>query len=199
MSLLTVEGLGQGFGDKTLYEDANFVLNKEDHMGVTGQNGVGKSTLIKILTGEILPDGGSVKWQNKVTVGYLDQYAKLTPGLTLRGFLQTAFAGLYEEEKRLNQLYVDYGESGDDKLLAKAGALQTDLEEHNFYDLDTEIDQVARGLGFARLDQDVSELSGGQRSKLILAKLLLEKPDAWFWTNRPTTWTWATLTGWSTT
>lgn len=177
MSLLTVEGLGQGFGDKTLYEDANFVLNKEDHMGVTGQNGVGKSTLIKILTGEILPDGGSVKWQNKVTVGYLDQYAKLTPGLTLRGFLQTAFAGLYEEEKRLNQLYVDYGESGDDKLLAKAGALQTDLEEHNFYDLDTEIDQVARGLGFARLDQDVSELSGGQRSKLILAKLLLEKPD----------------------
>ncbi|MGN1407047.1 ABC-F family ATP-binding cassette domain-containing protein [Lactobacillus sp.] len=177
MSLLTVEGLSQGFGDKTLYEDANFVLNKEDHMGVTGQNGVGKSTLIKILTGEILPDDGSVKWQNKVTVGYLDQYAKLTPGLTLRGFLQTAFTGLYEEEKRLNQLYVDYGESGDDKLLAKAGALQTDLEEHNFYDLDTDIDQVARGLGFSRLDQDVSELSGGQRSKLILAKLLLEKPD----------------------
>ena len=65
MSLLTVSGLTQGFAEKTLYEDANFVLNKEDHMGVTGQNGVGKSTLIKILTGEILPDEGSVKWQNK--------------------------------------------------------------------------------------------------------------------------------------
>ena len=53
MSLLTVKNLSQTFIDKTLYEDANFVLNKEDHMGVTGQNGVGKSTLIKILTGEI--------------------------------------------------------------------------------------------------------------------------------------------------
>ena len=79
MSLLTVKDLSQSFIDKTLYEDANFVLNKEDHMGVTGQNGVGKSTLIKILTGEILPDDGQVTWQNKIDVGYLDQYAKLAP------------------------------------------------------------------------------------------------------------------------
>ena len=66
MSLLTVKNLSQTFIDKTLYEDANFVLNKEDHMGVTGQNGVGKSTLIKILTGEITQDNGEVKWQNKI-------------------------------------------------------------------------------------------------------------------------------------
>ena len=84
MSLLTVKDLSQSFIDKTLYEDANFVLNKEDHMGVTGQNGVGKSTLIKILTGEIIPDEGQVKWQNKIDVGYLDQYAKLAPGVTIR-------------------------------------------------------------------------------------------------------------------
>ncbi len=69
MSLLTVKNLSQTFIDKTLYEDANFVLNKEDHMGVTGQNGVGKSTLIKILTGEITQDNGEVKWQNKIHVG----------------------------------------------------------------------------------------------------------------------------------
>lgn len=68
MGLLTVKDLSQSFIDKTLYEDANFVLNKEDHMGVTGQNGVGKSTLIKILTGEIIPDDGQVKWQNKIDV-----------------------------------------------------------------------------------------------------------------------------------
>ena len=61
MSLLTVKNLSQTFIDKTLYEDANFVLNKVDHMGVTGQNGVGKSTLIKILTGEITQDDGEVK------------------------------------------------------------------------------------------------------------------------------------------
>ncbi|MDO4912573.1 MAG: ABC-F family ATP-binding cassette domain-containing protein [Lactobacillus sp.] len=179
MSVLTVKDLSQSFIDKTLYEDANFDLNKEDHMGVTGQNGTGKSTLIKILTGEILPDSGQVKWQPKLKVGYLDQYAKLSPGLTIFDFLKTAFAHLYDEEKRLGKLYEDYGVSGDDALLTKAGQIQTFLEEHNFYDLETEIERVASGLGLLELgfDRDVSELSGGRRSKLILAKLLLEKPD----------------------
>ena len=65
MSLLTVKNLSQTFIDKTFYDDAHFVVNKEDPMGVTGQNGVGKSTLIKILTGEITQDEGEVKWQNQ--------------------------------------------------------------------------------------------------------------------------------------
>lgn len=179
MSLLTVKDLGQSFVDKTLYEDANFVLNKEDHMGVTGQNGVGKSTLIKILTGELLPDEGQVKWQNRVTVGYLDQYAKLKSGVTIRGFLQTAFAALYQKERKLNDLYAQYAEDGRQDLLEKAGKLQTYLEENNFYNIDTEIERVASGLGLAELgyDHDVAQLSGGQRSKIILAKLLLQSPD----------------------
>ena len=59
---------------------------------------------------------GSVKWQNKLSVGYLDQYAKLTPGLTMRDFLKTAFDQLYQDEARLNQLYIDYSESGDESL-----------------------------------------------------------------------------------
>ena len=141
MSLLTVKDLSQSFIDKTLYEDANFVLNKEDHMGVTGQNGVGKSTLIKILTGEILPDDGQVTWQNKIDVGYLDQYAKLAPGVTIRGFLRTAFDQLFQKEKELNDLYAKYAENGDEALLEKAGKVQTYLEENNFYDIDTEIEQ----------------------------------------------------------
>ena len=130
MSLLTVKDLGQGFEDKTLYQDGNFVLNKEDHMGVTGQNGVGKSTLIKILTGEILPDEGQIKWQNRVTVGYLDQYAKLAPGVTIRQFLRTAFEKLYQKEEELNKLYEEYAEDGNDELLEKAGKIQTYLEEN---------------------------------------------------------------------
>ena len=179
MSLLTVKDLGQGFEDKTLYQDGNFVLNKEDHMGVTGQNGVGKSTLIKILTGEILPDEGQIKWQNRVTVGYLDQYAKLAPGVTIRQFLRTAFEKLYQKEEELNKLYEEYAEDGNDELLEKAGKIQTYLEENNFYGIDTEIERVASGLGLAELgyEHDVSQLSGGQRSKIILAKLLLQNPD----------------------
>ena len=104
MSLLTVKDVSQTFIDKTLYENASFVLNKEDHMGVTGQNGVGKSTLIRMLTGEITQDSGQIKWQNKIKVGYLDQYAKLTPGMTIKKFLQTAFADLFQKEKELNEL-----------------------------------------------------------------------------------------------
>lgn len=179
MSLLTVKDLGQSFIDKTLYEDASFVLNKEDHMGVTGQNGVGKSTLVKILTGAIVPDKGQVRWQNKIDVGYLDQYAKLSPGVTIKGFLQTAFSDLYAKEKQLNELYAKYAENGDNSLLDKAGRLQTYLEENNFYNIDTEIERVASGLGLAELgyDHDVAKLSGGQRSKIILAKLLLHNPD----------------------
>lgn len=179
MSLLTVKNLGQSFIDKTLYENGDFVLNKEDHMGVTGQNGVGKSTLIKILTGEMLPDEGEVKWQNRVSVGYLDQYAKLASGVTIRSFLRTAFASLYQKEKELTDLYSQYAERGDAQLLEKAGKLQTYLEENNFYGIDTEIERVASGLGLAELgyEHDVAQLSGGQRSKIILAKLLLQRPD----------------------
>ena len=99
MSLLTVKNLSQTFIDKTLYEDANFVLNKEDHMGVTGQNGVGKSTLIKILTGEITQDDGEVKWQNKIHVGYLDQYAKLEEGLELKQFCRLPLVIFLKKKK----------------------------------------------------------------------------------------------------
>ena len=179
MSLLTVKDLGQSFIDKTLYQNASFVLNKEDHMGVTGQNGVGKSTLIKILTGEVVQDEGTVKWQNKINVGYLDQYAHLEAGMTLKEFLQTAFEELFSKEKELNNLYLQYSENGDQSLLDKAGKIQSFLEEQGFYDIDTKIDQVASGLGLLELgyDHDVSKMSGGQRSKLILAKLLLQSPD----------------------
>ena len=175
MSLLTVKHLSQSFIDKTLYEDANFVLKKEDHMWVTGQNGIGKSTLIKILTGEIIPDDGQVKWQNKVDVGYLDQYAKLAPGVTIRGFLRTAFDDLSKKEKELNELYTKYAENGADALLEKAGKVQTYLEENNFYDIDTEIEQVAAGIGLADIcyDPSVSKFLGGQRFTIICAQLFI--------------------------
>ncbi|MCH3905099.1 MAG: ATP-binding cassette domain-containing protein [Lactobacillus sp.] len=179
MSLLTVKHLTQTFDEKTLYDDASFVLNRNDHLGVTGQNGVGKSTLVKILTGKMIQDEGIIKWQPKLKVGYLDQYAHLVPGMSMQEFLQSAFASLYADEKRLNQLYADYAQTGDEALLEKAGKVQTALEEAGFYDLQTKIEQVATGLGLMELGlgRDVAKLSGGQRSKLILGKLLLQQPQ----------------------
>ncbi|WP_412989767.1 ABC-F family ATP-binding cassette domain-containing protein [Pediococcus siamensis] len=179
MSILAVENLSHGFADKRLYEDASFDLNKQDHMGIVGQNGAGKSTLIKILTGTILPDQGSVKWQNKVTYGYLDQYADIPAGDTLYQFLTTAYAHLFELKARMDQYYADYAENLDDQLLEKAGRIQETLEANNFYEIDTEIARVMSGLGLDDIGRDhiVSEMSGGQCSKIILAKLLLQSPD----------------------
>ncbi|KRM71955.1 hypothetical protein FC34_GL000935 [Lacticaseibacillus brantae DSM 23927] len=179
MSLLKVEHLSHQFLDKQLYSDTGLVVNPTDHMGITGQNGAGKSTLIHIITGDLIPDEGKITWQKHLHVGYLDQYAKLTPGMTIFDFLKTAFDELFEEEAKMNQYYTDYATNMDDKLLEKAGAIQSLLEAKNFYDIDTTVETVATGLGIDALgfDHDVSELSGGQRSKLILAKLLLEAPD----------------------
>lgn len=179
MSILTVTGLSQRFIDKQLYQDASFQVNKEDHLGIIGQNGAGKSTLIKILTGQMEADAGKIIWQKHLHVGYLDQYANLTPGQTIGEFLKTAFADLYAKEAKINTIYAEYAENLDDELLEKAGLLQQELEAKDFYGIETRIETVASGLGLLAigLEHKVDQLSGGQRSKIILAKLLLEEPD----------------------
>ncbi|MCF6161011.1 MAG: ATP-binding cassette domain-containing protein [Furfurilactobacillus sp.] len=179
MSLLEVSGLSMSFADKNLYEDASFQLEKGEHLGIVGQNGAGKSTLIKILTGTVLPVEGSIKWQKNIRIGYLDQYADIPDGMTLIQFLHTAYADLYAMDEQMQKYYADYAESMDDKLLEKAGRIQDELAARNFYEVETEIERVISGLGLNEIGKDhvVSEMSGGQRSKIILAKLLLENPD----------------------
>lgn len=179
MSVLTVENLRQQFLDKTLYDDTGFTLNQEDHMGIIGQNGVGKSTLIKIITGQMLPDAGKIAWKKKTKIGYLDQYVSLTAKQSIFEFLKTAFDDLYALNAENEKIYASYAENPDDELLAKAGRNQEILEARNFYEVETKIHQVATGLGIDAfgLDREASTLSGGQRSRVILAKLLLEQPD----------------------
>lgn len=179
MALLEVSGLSMSFADKQLYEDAEFQLNKHEHMGIVGQNGAGKSTLIKILTGQTLPVTGMINWQKNLKVGYLDQYAEVPADLTMYQFLQTAFKELFDKEAQINDLYAQYSESADEELLVKAGQLQEQLETANFYELDTKIDKVVTGLGLNSIGADhlTGQMSGGQRSKVILAKLLLENDD----------------------
>jgi ATPase subunit of ABC transporter with duplicated ATPase domains len=179
MSLLTIEHLTQRFGEKILYEDAALRVNKGDHLGVTGQNGVGKSTLIKILTGEILADDGTISWQNNLKIGYLDQYVEIVGNFTIAEFLHQAYQELYELEQKINELYGEYGRTGEAKLLERAGTFQTQLDESDFYQIEPIINELANGLGLTALGlhRSLKELSGGQRSKVILAKLLLEEPD----------------------
>ncbi len=178
MSLLEINGLTHAFGDNLLYKNAELTLNKGEHIGIVGRNGTGKSTLIKICTGQVIPDAGRIVWQPRLSVGYLYQYAEMDHSLTMRAFLKSAFKRLYEMEGEITALYERAAE-GDAGLLGRAARLQEELETLDFYSIDTRIEQVANGLGLSAigLDRSIGQMSGGQRAKVILAKLLLEQPE----------------------
>jgi ATPase subunit of ABC transporter with duplicated ATPase domains len=179
MSLLEVRDLTHSFIDKLLYDKAGFDLYKGEHMGIVGQNGAGKSTLMKILMGEIIPDNGIIKWQGDIRIGHLDQYAEINGTKTIAEYLKTAFAHLFELEKRMNDLYQEMAITGNGDLMEQAAKYQEKLENSDFYLIESEIDKVVYGLGINAIgiDRPIKELSGGQRAKVILAKLLLEKPN----------------------
>lgn len=182
MSILDVSHLSHGFGDRAIFEDVSFRLLKGEHIGLIGANGEGKSTFMSIITGKLMPDEGKVEWARNVKVGYLDQHSVLSEGLTIRQVLRQAFDGLFDDEQRINELYLQMAEANEEEmtaLLEEVGELQERLEVHDFYTLDAKIDEISQALGIVDfgLDKDVMDLSGGQRTKVLLAKLLLEKPD----------------------
>ena len=182
MSLLTVKNLSHGFGDRAIFDDVSFRLLKGEHIGLIGANGEGKSSFMNIITGKIEPDAGTVQWSKRVRVGYLDQHTVLEPGMTTRDVLKTAFQYLFDLETEMNDLYGKMGDVSEEELntmLEEVGVIQDMLEHNDFYIIDAKVEEVARGLGLTDigLDKEVDELSGGQRTKILLAKLLLEKPE----------------------
>ena len=182
MSILNVEHLTHGFGDRAIFDDVSFRLLKGEHIGLVGANGEGKSTFMNIITGKLQPDEGKVEWSKNVRVGYLDQHTVLEKGMTIGSVLASAFDFLYEMETQMNDIYARLGEVDEEKmnlLMEEAGTIQDLLTMHDFYMIDAKVEEVARALGILELglDKDVTELSGGQRTKVLMAKLLLEKPD----------------------
>lgn len=182
MSILTVTNLSHGFGDRAIFKDVSFRLLKGEHIGLIGANGEGKSTFMNVVTDRLMPDEGKVEWAKHVRAGYLDQHAVLEKGMTLRSVLQSAFSHLFELEEKMNHICDTMGEAeGDqlDEMLEELGVIQDLLTMHDFYIIDSKVDEIARALGLDQLglDSDVTDLSGGQRTKLLLGKLLLEKPD----------------------
>ena len=182
MSILNVENLSHGFGDRAIFHNVSFRLLAGEHIGLIGANGEGKSTFMNIITGKLMPDEGKIEWAKNVRVGYLDQHTALEKGMSIRQVLTSAFDFLLDMDRELNELYAKMGEvEGDEMqaLLDEAGTIQDLLTMHDFYMIDAKVEEVARALGLLDLglDKDVTELSGGQRTKVLLAKLLLEKPD----------------------
>ena len=182
MSILNVEHLTHGFGDRAIFEDVSFRLLKGEHIGLIGANGEGKSTFMSIVTGHLMPDEGKVEWAKNVRAGYLDQHAVLEEGMTIGDVLRSAFSWLFAMETEMNQMFEQMAEATPEemeRLLEETGTYQELLDQHDFYMIDAKVDEVARALGLLDLglDRDVTDLSGGQRTKVLLAKLLLEKPD----------------------
>ncbi len=182
MSILNVENLSHGFGDRAIFNNVSFRLLKGEHIGLVGANGEGKSTFMNIITGHLQPDEGKIEWAKNVRAGYLDQHTVLEKGMTIRQVLTSAFDFLLDMEKELSAIYEQMGEADNERLqllMDEAGTLQDLLTMHDFYMIDAKVEEVRRALGLSDigLDKDVSELSGGQRTKVLLGKLLLEKPD----------------------
>lgn len=181
MSVLTVENVSHGFGARKILEAASFRLQKGEHVGLIGANGEGKSTFLNIITGKLSPDEGKVEWSKRATVGYLDQHSVLSKGKTIRDVLKEAFQGMFDMESEMLSLYERMSDASPEELevmMEDVGEIQTCLEHSGFYMLNAKIEEVANGLGLGDvgLDRDVSDLSGGQRTKVLLTKLLLQNP-----------------------
>lgn len=182
MSILNVENLSHGFGDRAIFTDVSFRLLKGEHIGLVGANGEGKSTFMNIITGKLMPDEGKIEWAKNVRVGYLDQHTLLEKGMSIKDVLSSAFDFLFEMEAHMNDICDKMGDASEEELevyMEELGTIQDMLTLHDFYLIDSKVEEVARAIGLldVGLDTDVTNLSGGQRTKVLLGKLLLEKPD----------------------
>ena len=160
----------------------NLHLDDGEFVTIIGSNGSGKSTFFNIVTGKLMPDEGKIEWAKNVRVGYLDQHSVLSQGMSIRDVLKSAFSYLFEMEERMNGICDSLGTASPeemDTLMEELGTIQDTLTMHDFYVIDAKVEEVARALGLLDigLERDVTDLSGGQRTKVLLGKLLLEKPD----------------------
>lgn len=179
--MLVVEKVSHGFGSRTILEDVSFRIRKGEHIALVGPNGEGKSSFLNIITMKLVPDSGDIRWSNRVSVGYLDQHTVLERGKTIMDILRGAFESMFELEKEMLAIYDKMADATEDemeKYMIDTADIQSLLENSGFYTIDAKISEVANGLGLGEigLDKEVSNLSGGQRTKVLLTKLLLENP-----------------------
>lgn len=181
MAVMSVRGLTMTFIERNLFSDVSFDIEKRDRVGFIGRNGTGKTTLFKLITGELSPTMGDIFISRDTTVGYMRQHACVYPERTVFDELLTVFAHLMDMEKEIEALThsIDRGEGDIDALIAKQTALIDKFNNDGGLTYRSRTRAALLGLGFSEEDfsRAVGTLSGGQASKLSLAKLLLSGAD----------------------
>ncbi|WKK66066.1 ABC-F family ATP-binding cassette domain-containing protein [Lutimonas zeaxanthinifaciens] len=171
MNYLSVEQISKSFGDRILFEDLSFGINKDQKIGFVAKNGTGKTTLLKIISGEDSPDKGQIILRNGLKVGYLSQKENLNEQLSVEESIfnadNTVLKIIQEYEKALKN-------PEDEQAYQKAFDL---MEQNNAWDFETQYKQILFKLKLEDLDKKVSSLSGGQKKRLALAIILLDQPE----------------------
>lgn len=183
--LLNVEHLYKYFNGQALLKDINFTVEDREAVGLIGINGCGKSTLLNIITGsegyDKTPEGlGSVNIAGKASIGFLRQNSGLNSELTIGEEMKNAFAPLLETLNKMKFLEKKMADGGDiDSISHEYAELSSYFEARDGYRIDVKIKQVLNGMGFGSTPTDrvISTLSGGEKTRLALAKLLLEEPN----------------------
>jgi ATP-binding cassette subfamily F protein 3 len=180
MSILTTSNLSKSFGPDDIFSGVSLSIPRGARIAIVGPNGIGKTTLLRVLVGIDEPSEGSVHRARGLSIGYLAQEAILTSEHSLWDECMTAFEGLRQQEAVLEQLEMEMGDPEQrEEALARYGTLQVAFEHQGGYSYETRIRQVLTGLGFDSLDYNrpLTQLSGGQRTRANLARLLLSNPD----------------------
>ncbi len=181
MSVLEINNLRFSYKDKELFNDLNARIFDNEHIGIVGLNGVGKSTLMKLIAGQLIPDSGTIEWDQTKSFSYLDQHLEVHNKITIEEYLYTVYTPLFQKENQMNDLYSSL-ETADvsqyDKILNKAYNIQEYLEQNGFYEIKSRIGNVINGLGI-QIEEGrlLGDLSSGQRAKVFLGKMLLEEKD----------------------
>ncbi|MDO9122357.1 MAG: ATP-binding cassette domain-containing protein, partial [Anaerolineaceae bacterium] len=180
MPLLSATNLSKSFGALDIFSELSFSIPHRSRIGLVGPNGVGKSTLLRILIGEDEASGGLVNRARTHVIGYLPQEATMQSDHCLWDEILTVFQPLLEMQKEVHQLEKQLASAhGSEEMLAQYGSLQARFDHLGGYTYETQVRMTLTGLGFSRADEQrpVAQLSGGQRTRAMLAKLLLSKPD----------------------
>ena len=178
--LLELQNLGKSFGEHEVLKDVNAGVERGDRIGIIGANGTGKTTLLRILCGESLPDAGDAAFGTGVTCGYLEQNARLAPTLDIYATMKLAFAPALDAMQKMDDLQRRLAADPHNATLTEEIAHCTAIvDAMDAYNMDTQIKKVLNGMGFPA-DTWVKlagVLSGGEQTRLRLARLLLERPD----------------------